>query len=247
MEAGTKYETKEGTPQGGIISPLLANIYLHYVLDTWFVQVVRKHLRGKCYLVRYADDFVCCFQHQEDAEKFYRALINRLGKYNLEVAEEKTRIIAFGKNAEKLSQQGEKDKPDTFDFLGFTHYCGKSQKGNFRVKRKTSGKKYRASLKREKEWIKKNRHLPAKELVIRLNRKLKGYYQYYSITDNINAVNQFRYEVVMLLYKWLNRRSQRRSLTWEKFQLFLKKYPIITPRVYVNIYELKPDLMSGLW
>jgi len=247
MEAGTRYETGEGTPQGGIISPLLANIYLHYVLDLWFMQVVRKHLKGKCYLVRYADDFVCCFQHKEDAEKFYHVLIKRLEKYNLEIAEEKTKIIAFGKNAESQRQQEGKGKPDTFDFLGFTHYCGKSRHGKFRVKRITCAKKYRASLKRAKEWIKLNRTMPADKLVAHLNRKMQGYYHYYSITDNYHAVSRFRYQVINALFKWLNRRSQRKSFEREKFQLFLKKFPVATPKVYVNIYDIKPGLTIGLW
>ena len=194
-----------------------------------------------------ATRLVCCFQHKEDAEKFYNVLIKRLEKYNLEIAEEKTKIIAFGKNAESQRQQEGKGKPDTFDFLGFTHYCGKSRHGKFRVKRITCSKKYRASLKRAKEWIKLNRTMPVDKLVAHLNRKMQGYYHYYSITDNYHAVSRFRYQVINALFKWLNRRSQRKSFDREKFQLFLKKFPVATPKVYVNIYDIKPGLTIGLW
>lgn len=151
MENGVKQNIIEGTPQGGNISPILANIYLHYVLDLWFTRIVKKWCRGEAYLIRYCDDFVCCFEYEEEAKAFYEALKGRLGKFNLEIAEDKTRIIAFGRNATKKS---DKRKPDTFDFLGFTHYCGKSKQGYFRVKRKTSRKKYQASILRCKEWIK---------------------------------------------------------------------------------------------
>jgi hypothetical protein len=143
------------------VSPILANIYLYYALDLWFHLVVRKSCKGKAFMVRYADDFVCCFQYEEDARAFYQALIPRLGKFNLEVADEKTRIFAFGRKAEEAKRRQGGGKPDTFDFLGFTHYCSKGRKGQFRVKRKTSAKKFRASLLRCKLWLQKNRTLPA--------------------------------------------------------------------------------------
>ena len=234
--------TKEGTPQGGLISPILANVYLHYVLDLWFEKVVRKGCRGDAYMVRYTDDFVCCFQYEEEAQAFYRALITRLKRFNLDVAEDKTKIIPFGKYAEKQCKRKDNNKPPTFDFLGFTHYCSKSRKGRFRVKRKTSKKKYRASLLKCKEWLRQNRNMPANELMERLRLKLLGYYRYYGITDNITMMSNFVKEVRRMLFKWLNRRSQRKSFDWSKYVLFLERFPLPKPKIYVKIYELRTDI-----
>lgn len=237
IEAGVSYNTPQGTPQGGVVSPILANIYLHYVLDLWFYKVVRKHCRGEAHMVRYADDFVCCFQYGEDAQMFYTALQSRLRKFNLEIAKEKSQIIAFGRRAE-IEGRAKGKKPKTFDFLGFTHYCSRSRKGKFRVKRKTSSKKYRASVLRCKEWLRKHRNLPAPYIWWLLKPKLLGNYRYYGITDNAPMLYKFLNEVEKLLFKWLNRRSQRKSFDWDKFGLFLKKYPLPTPRIYVNIYDV---------
>jgi hypothetical protein len=197
-------------------------------------------------MVRYADDYVCCFQYEHEARQFYGALIKRLAKFNLEVAEDKTRIIAFGKNAVNYCRRNGKSKPDTFDFLGFTHYCSKSKKGWFRVKRKTSRKKFRNSLLRCKLWLKENLTTPTKDVIRTLRLKLLGYYRYYSITDNLPAVDNFRDKVRRLLFKWFNRRSQRKAFNWEKYELFLNKYPIPRPKVYVNIYDVRPELLSYL-
>lgn len=238
IEAGVSYDTSQGTPQGGVVSPILANIYLHYVLDLWFYRIVRKHCKGEAHIVRYADDFACCFQYKEDAQKFYAALQNRLKKFNLEIAEDKSRIIKFGRQAEFEGRKGGK-KPGTFDFLGFTHYCSRSRKGKFRVKRKTSSKKYRASILRCKEWLKKCRNMPAPYIMWLIKPKLLGNYRYYGITDNAPMLYKFLCEVEKLLFKWLNRRSQRKSFEWDKFKLFLKKYPLPTPRIYVNIYDVQ--------
>ncbi|MFA7078034.1 MAG: group II intron reverse transcriptase/maturase [Syntrophomonas sp.] len=238
MEEDTMHETEGGTTQGGLISPILANLYLHYVLDIWFDRVVKPRCRGEAYMVRYADDFVCCFQYEDDANRFYNALQNRLGKFNLSIAVEKTKIISFGRFAEeKCAKQGKK-KPDTFDFLGFTHYCSKSQQGKFRVKRRTSRKKYKAALLSMKEWIRNNRTTPIQKLMKELNVKLRGHYQYYGITDN-TRISSFYNDTMLLLYKWLNRRSQRASFGWDKYNLFLKRHAILKPKVYVSIYDTK--------
>lgn len=238
MEENIIHETEGGTTQGGLISPILANLYLHYVLDLWFDKVVKPRCRGEAYMVRYADDFVCCFQHEYDANRFYNALQNRLEKFNLSIAVEKTKIINFGRFAEeKCAKQGKK-KPDTFDFLGFTHYCSKSRQGKFRVKRRTSRKKYKAALLNMKEWIRNNRITPIKTLIKELNVKLRGHYQYYGITDN-SRISNFYNDTIRLLYKWLNRRSQRRSFGWDKYNLFLKRHEILKPKVYVSIYDTK--------
>ena len=242
MEAGKYYKTDSGTPQGGLVSPILANIYLHYVLDLWFEKIVKKSCKGQAYLVRYADDFVCCFEYEEDATGFYQALIQRLKKFNLDIAEEKTKIMPFGRKAKtKCKHQGMK-KPQTFDFLGFTHYCSTGRRGQFRVKRKTSKKKMDAKIKQCGEWLKRNRHAGMVAIVSHLSRSLKGYYNYYCITDNRACVDTFQDIVKRLLYKWMNRRSQCKSFNWEKFVLFMEKFPLPRPKVKVNIYDLRKEI-----
>lgn len=238
MEAGIIRNTPEGTPQGGVISPILANVYLHYVLDLWFEKIVRRKCRGQAYIVRYADDFVCCFERHDEAEAFYQALKERLALFNLEIAADKTKIIRFGRHAKDNDQDG----PGTFDFLGFTHYCSQGQNGQFRVKRRTSRAKFTNSLQRVKEWLKRNCHRPSKELMGLLRLKLLGYYQYYGITDNSVMLNKFRHETVKLLFKRLNRRSQCRSFTWERFALHLVRYPLPRPKIMVNIYQLRWEI-----
>jgi RNA-directed DNA polymerase len=242
MEEGKKYKTDNGTPQGGVISPVLANVYLHYVLDLWFEKRVRKQCKGQAYMVRYADDFVCCFQYKSEAQDFFHSLKMRLKKFNLEIAEDKTKIIPFGRFAEKNANQTGEGKPATFDFLGFTHYCGKSKQGTFRVKRKSSRKKVQGKLKETKEWLKKNRNKDIHMIMDRFKRSLTGYYNYYCITDNTQSVNNFKDKIQYLLFKWLNRRSQRKSFTWDKYRLFLDKYPLPSPKVKVNIYDLRKEI-----
>jgi RNA-directed DNA polymerase len=242
MEEGKKYKTDNGTPQGGVISPILANVYLHYVLDLWFEKRVRKQCKGQAYIVRYADDFVCCFQYKSEAQQFFHSLKFRLKKFNLEIAEDKTKIIPFGRFAEQNANQQGRNKPATFDFLGFTHFCGKSKQGKFRVKRKISRKKVQGKLKETKEWLKSNRSKDIHMIMDRFKRSLIGYYNYYCITDNTQNVYNFKDKIEELLFKWLNRRSQRKSFTWDKFSLFLKKYPLPSPRIKVNIYDLKKEI-----
>lgn len=242
MEQLTHYPTEKGTPQGGLISPILANVYLHYVLDLWFERRVKKASKGEAYLVRYADDFVCCFQYEEDAQAFYEALRERLQQFGLELAEDKTKILPFGRYAYEREKRKGRKKPSTFDFLGFTHYCGQSKTGKFRVKRKTSKKKMGKKLKESKAWLRTHRHMDMKDIVERLRRSLQGYYQYYCITDNMDKVNEFYFEVENQFYKWMNRRSQRKSFDWEKFQCFLRKFPLPKPSIKVNIYELRSHI-----
>lgn len=239
MEKGEWSNTELGCPQGGVISPVLANLYLHHVLDLWFENSIKKACKGEAYLVRYADDFVCCFQYEHEATWFYALLKERLAKFNLEIAEDKSKIIKFGRFANE-----EDKKAQTFNFLGFTHYCSKSIAGQFRVKRRTINKRLRLSLKRCKQWVKENRHTHIVELRNRLNQKLKGYYQYYGITDNSQALREFYYNVEKIFFKWMNRRSQRTSFEWEKFRLFLCRWPLAKPRVYVNVYEFDDSLLA---
>ncbi|WP_246066950.1 reverse transcriptase domain-containing protein [Cytobacillus solani] len=242
MEEGKKYKTDNGTPQGGVISPILANVYLHYILDLWFEKKVKKQCNGQAYIVRYADDFVCCFQYQSEAQEFFQSLKLRLKKFNLEIAEDKTKIIPFGRFAEKYAKQKGNSKPATFDFLGFTHYCGESKQGKFWVKRKSSRKKVQNKLKESKEWMKKNRNKNIHIIIDRFRRSLIGYYNYYCITDNSLNVSNFKCKIEELLFKWLNRRSQRKSFTWDKFRLFLDKYPLPSPKIKVNIYNLRKEI-----
>lgn len=244
MEAGIRYDTPEGTPQGGIISPILANVYLHYSLDLWFEKVFRRRCRGKVYLIRYADDFIVCCQYKRDAEAYLEAVKERLAKFGLEIAEEKTRISRFGRHAADDNKKEGSGKPVTFDFLGFTHYCSTSKKGKFRVKRKTSRKKMNASLHRCKEWLKSNLNMPTEELMARLRVKLLGHYRYYGITDNYASLSIFGYQVRRLLFWWCNRRSQGKHYNWHKFNQLLMEYDFPRPKTYVNVYEIKPELLS---
>ncbi len=236
IEAGVEYETDTGTPQGGIISPTLANVYLHYVLDLWFTVKIKRECRGEAYIIRYCDDFVCFFQYQDDAEVFYGKLIERLRKFNLEIAEEKTKIIEFGRFAvERRNKRGE-GKPGTFDFLGFTHYCSQNKNGKFRVKRKTSRKKFKTKLKHFAEWLYQNMHTELGTLIKQINARLVGHFRYYGITDNSNGIHTFGYRVRRKLFEILNRRSQKKSLTWEGFAKLKDRFPLAKARIYVNIY-----------
>lgn len=212
-----------GTPQGGIVSPILANIYLHYVLDKWFEETVRTHCKGHVYLCRYADDFVCAFQCPKDAERFYKALIQRLARFGLEAAEDKTQIMVFSHVKAKVKTK--------FEFLGFEFRWGVSYWGKSLLKRRTSRIKLRASIANFKIWFRKYSGLPRKILFARLNRKLVGYYNYYGVTGNSQSLSSFVYQVTRLLFKWLNRRSQRKSYNWIGFKDLVKYFGIAKPRI----------------
>jgi len=212
-----------GTPQGGIVSPILANVYLHYVLDLWFQKVVKKHCRGEACLIRYADDFVCGFQYQKDAERFYNAMGKRLGKFGLKLSPEKTKVIEF-----RRDQQSGKN---SFDFLGFEFRWGKDRSGKPHLKRRTSRKKLRKSLKNFTDWCKANRHLRLDVLFKKLNAKLRGYYNYYGVIGNSASLMEFFKQATRILFKWLNRCSQRRSYTWRGFQELIEFFIIERPRV----------------
>lgn len=234
MEGGNRLETEKGTPQGGVISPLLANIYLHYALDDWFAKVVKRDCQGEAYLVRYADDFVACFQYETDARRFRTALDGRLGKFQLEVEPSKTRILRFGRFAKRdVERRGE--RVAVFDFLGLTHYCGTSRAGRFKLKWRTSMKRLRAKLHAMREWIRSHLTLPVAELWKTVNRKLAGHYAYYNVSDNSRGVAQFRWQTFKALYWALNRRSQRHSFTWRAFAAYVDRYPLATPRRVVNL------------
>ena len=232
-------ETEEGSGQGSVCSPILANIYMHYVLVWWFKEKIQPKARGFCGLVVYADDFVVCFQHKDEAQAFYKMLGDRMEHFGLTLEKEKSRLIEFGKFAEENSKRRNGKKPETFTFLGFTHYCSKSRSGEFRVKRKTSKKKFNKKIKEMDAEIKERLvilGLKVPDVIYWLNQVLVGYFHYYGITDNYNMLSRFVYRIEMTLFKWLNRRSQRRSYTWETFRELRKNYPLAKPHIYVSIY-----------
>ncbi len=223
LQEGKVINPATGTPQGGIISPILANIYLHYVLDEWFEEVVKAHCRGDAYLCRYADDFVCAFQYEDDARRFYKALGLRLEKFGLSLAEEKTRMMRF-------SRRYMEDKT-CFEFLGFEFRWGTSRTGKPQVLKRTSKKKYRSSLIRFSEWCRSNRNMRMTELFYKLNSKLRGYYNYYGVRGNYDSLASFFYHTKKILLKWLNKRSQRKSYTWAGFNELLNHFRIAKPRI----------------
>ena len=218
---GTVIHPQTGTPQGGVVSPALANIYLHYVLDLWFEKVVKAHCRGQACIIRFADDFVCAFQYREEAERFYRAVPARLAKFGLKVAPEKTCIHRFSRFHPSRKRR--------FTFLGFEFYWEADTKGNPRVWRRTSRKRLRQSIKACKEWIKTHRYYPLAILLPTMICKVRGHYNYFRAIGNTASLWIFYREVVKLLYKWLNRRSQRRSLTWNGIRRVLAAYAFPTP------------------
>jgi group II intron reverse transcriptase/maturase len=238
VEDGKWQATEKGTEQGNLASPVIANIYMHYALGLWFEARFRKTCKGECGLVVYADDFVATFQYKDDAASFLEAITERFATFGLELEPSKTRLLEFGRFAEENRKARGEGKPETFDFLGFTHYCSKSRKtGKFRMKRKTARKKFCSKVNETKRWIKQNRHLRLIDLIGGLNLKLRGHYQYYGVTDNFESIENFSYEARRMLFKWLNRRSQKKSYSWEGFNQMLKIFPLARPRIYYSIYR----------
>ena len=236
-EDGKTWFPGEGTPQGGVISPLLSNLYLHEVLDVWFAEIVKPRLRGRAFLVRFADDFVLGFEYESDARRVWEVLPKRFAKYGLTIHPEKTRLVRF----QRPAPSGRSETPrQTFNFLGFTHYWGRSRRGKWVVRRKTAKDRLSRSLKRISHWCRKHRHLKVAEQQRHLRLKVVGHYQYYGITGNAKCLGQFRYEVSRIWRKWLNRRDRSRQMTWERFGQFLAHYPLPPVRVYRSIYSANP-------
>jgi RNA-directed DNA polymerase len=223
-----------------VLSPLLSNIYLHYVLDLWFQRRVRRQCWGEAYLFRYADDFVACFSSRSDADRFRAALGMRMEQFNLELAEEKTRQLEFGRYARRRAY-GRGEKPQEWEFLGMTFYCGKTRHGAFKVKRKTSRKKLKQSLARFTDWIRRFRSLlPTGELLRRAKARLVGHLNYYGVTDNSDSCYLYRYLATRVLFKWLNRRSQRKSYTWAGFNQALRHIGWPIPRIRIQMNPFRP-------
>jgi group II intron reverse transcriptase/maturase len=233
MEEGVLTHPEAGTPQGGVVSPLLANIYLHEVLDVWFEREVTPLLQGRSFLVRYADDFVMGFSNEKDARRVMSVLPKRFGKYGLTLHPDKTRLLHFRPPRDR---QGAGDaRQASFDFLGFTHYWAQSRKGSWVIKRKTAKGRFTKALQRIKDWCRTNRHRAVREQWELLTQKLKGHYGYYGLTGNFVGLSRFRNEVARVWHKWLSRRSQKAMLDWPTFNQLLKRYPLPPPRLNRSI------------
>jgi RNA-directed DNA polymerase len=229
VEDGRLLVTQTGTGQGQVISPLLANIYLHYVLDEWFEHEVKPRLRGAAAEIRYADDFILCFQYREDAERVREVLTKRFAKYGLTLHPEKTRLLAFGRSA--LPSGPGAPKPATFDFLGFTHVGVRSRRGRFTIHVRTMRKRLRRSVKAAAQWCQQHRHDPVETQAAALNAKLRGHYQYYGRPTNARSLWRFYRLVGRLWRKWLNRRTRGKSLDWDTFLQLLRRHPLLLPRI----------------
>ncbi len=238
VDDGLLVRSDSGTPQGSILSPMLANIFLHYVLDTWFKETVKSSVSGFCELVRYADDFVCVVQNVEDAQRIEKALKCRFERYGLEIHPDKSRSFSFGRfESENAKRQNRRD--NTFEFLGFTHYCDKTRKGRFKVGRKTSRKKFKAKCKDMNLWLKSVRNLVKTKVWWKVLRaKLQGHYQYYGVSGNMPSILKYYSMTVRLVHKWLNRRSQKKRMSWSKLKDYLSCYPLPKPGIKHNLYTL---------
>jgi RNA-directed DNA polymerase len=235
MEHGAIEYPEAGTPQGGVISPILANIYLHEVLDEWFARQVVPRLAGRAILVRFADDLVIIFEYEPDARRVFEVLPKRLAKYGLTLHPEKTRLIDFRRPDRRVSaalnNADVRSRPDTFDLLGFTHYWAMSRKGFWVVKQKTAADRFRRTLKRIADWCQRYRHEPVAEQWAALRRKLLGHFAYFGITGNFKALRNLRYRVIAVWRKWLSRRSQRAWLSWDVMMRLLARYPLPEPHI----------------
>ncbi len=238
MIEGKVQQTVQGTPQGGIISPILANIYLHYVLDLWFIVKEQAKLTGFAQLIRYADDFVIGVQIKLEAHKILQDIRQRFTQFGLTLAEDKTRILEFGRFAkENINKQG-KGKPQTFDFLGFTHYCGQTRDGRFALKVKTSRKKFTMAKKTQNLWLKTIRNLTTLPNIWKtLTLKLQGHYQYYGLSGNFQGIKSYYEQTLKLTYKWMNRRSQKKTWNWKTFQKYLTRHPLPKPKLTYAVYN----------
>lgn len=233
MESGSVSYPEAGSPQGGVISPLLANVFLHYVLDTWFRQEVQPRLRGRAHLIRYADDFVILFTYEEDARRVMEVLPKRFGKYGLTLHPDKTRLIPFRRPPHKALGGGDHgtNQPGTFDLLGFTHYWGRTRRGGWAVMRQTASKRLSRAVQSIAQWCRAHRHSPVVEQHAKLSQKIRGHYAYYGITGNARALHGFLWAVSRAWRKWLDRRNRQREMTWPRFKRLLKRYPLPPPRI----------------
>ena len=242
MEDGVYEESETGTPQGGSISVLLSNIYLHYVLDLWFEKAIKPRLKGECYLIRYIDDFIVCFENKSDAERFINVLEKRLAKFALTLEPDKTRLIEFGRTAQKNARANNR-KPETLYFLGFTHYCTRSRKGNFLIGRKTEKSRLKRSINKLQNRMREMRHLKVKEQVDKINQIVRGHYNYYGMGGNSRTLTKIYDKVKLFLKKMLSSRSRKGKVSWELFGLIMRKHPILRPYLKIPYVEFKKYAM----
>jgi RNA-directed DNA polymerase len=239
MEGGAVTYPSTGSPQGGVISPLLANVYLHYVLDVWWEEAVKPRLLGRAFLIRYADDFVIGFTDESDARRVMEVLPKRFGKYGLSIHPDKTRLVPFARPQERQGR-GEPEsgnRPGTFDFLGFTHYWGKSRQNNAAVKKRTAASRVRRFAKAIGEWCRRNRHRPIQEQHVTLSQTLRGHDAYYGVTGNCASLSRMRAIVARIWRKWLSRRSWKGCFGWASLWGLLERYPLPAARVVHSVYR----------
>ena len=238
LEDGQFSASETGTPQGGLVSPVLSNIYLHYVLDWWFEGVYARSCRGRAFMARFADDYVCCFQDREDAERFVSAMTQRLAEFGLEIEPSKTALIRFGSQSRWGTERDGRRRPATFSFLGLTHYVGISRKGYFIVGRKTEGKRMTKKLKELGQRLRNLRTEGGKSMIEHVRRHLRGHYNYFGVSGNSRSIHAYGYHAAGILFKWLNRRSQRGSITWKRFWELLKNGLLPEPRIIHSLHSL---------
>lgn len=240
-EEGRRFVPESGTPQGGVISPLLSNIYLHEVLDDWFMTSVQPRMEGRTRIFRFADDFLLVFASRRDAERVLEVLPKRLGRFGLELNLEKTRLIHFHKPRKEGPRGGQTVSSEVFQFLGFTHHWGKSRRGRWVVKRRTAGDRLSRSLRGIAEWCRWHRHDPVRVQHRKLSQKMVGHYNYYGITGNWDRLAQYGYEVSRIWRKWLNRRTRPGTMPWKRFRQLLEHYPLPAVKIYHSVYAAKPS------
>src|SRR5499427_2633379 len=239
LEDEELHANEEGTPQGGSISVLLSNLYLHYVLDLWFERVVKPRLRGEAYLVRYIDDFVLCFQYREDALRVQDVLRKRLGKFGLTLAEAKTKLVEFGRYAQRYASKRGRRRPETIYFLGFTLYCTLNQKGNFRVGLRTEKTRLRRALMHLQDQMRRMRHQPIQDQAAQLNQMLRGHYAYYGVAGNIRALQRVHRAVERFWRRMLSSRSWKGEIWWKYFHRIKERSPLLRPKLYLPYAELQ--------
>lgn len=241
LEEGELTYPEARTPPGGVSTPLLANGYLHYVRDVWFEAEVQPRLQDRAFLVRYADDFVMGFACEADARRVLTVLPKRFGKYGRTIHPDQTRLVPFRRPGRvPTTGSGTPSPPESFDFLGFTHFWSRSQKGNWVVKRKTADSRFHRALQKIAEWCRRNRHWPLREQYEARTRKLRGYYPYYGVIGNLGSLQRFSYEVVCLWRKWLSRRKRRGQIAWSRFIMLLQVFVLPWPRARVSPHAANP-------
>jgi hypothetical protein len=238
LEDGVIEPSDEGVPQGGSVSVVLSNLYLHYALDLWFDRIVKPRLHGEAYLVRYLDDFVVCVQHRADAERFQRVLVKRLAKFALTLEPNKTRLVAFGRFAERKAR-GQGKRPETFAFLGLTHDCTRNHQGYFKVGWKTDKTRLRRSLANFHQLLQRIRHEPLKAQVVQLNQALRGHYAYYGVAGNLRSLQRLYDNVERYWRTMLSRRNRKGMIGWDVFQQIKRVYPLQRPKLFLPYTRIK--------